>query len=79
MDLIFNLLTATTLMAGGTDTTAFQQQATNGAQAPAITMQVSPGSSGAYASARVPGVAGGYIRNNAVAAPSQTDFQLGGR
>ena len=77
MDLIFNLLTATTLMAGGADTTTFEQQATTSAPTPATTMQASPGTGGAYASARVPG--GGYIRNNAVAAPSQTDFQLGGR
>ena len=77
MDMIFNLLAATTLMTGGADTTTFERQATYGAQAPATTMQTSPGSGGAYASARVPG--GGYIRNNAVAAPGQGDFQLGGR
>jgi hypothetical protein len=76
MDMIFNLLAATTLMTGAPDTTAFEAQASNAVRSPATTTQVSRDFGGAYASTRG---SGDQIRNNTVVVPSQNDFQLGGR
>ena len=73
MKTIITLLTTTMLVAGATSAMAFDRQATDDAAGYAISQQAAHGFGGAFASAR------GTVRNSAVNARSQSDFQLDGR
>jgi hypothetical protein len=74
MKTLIALLTTTMLVAGATSAMA-AQQGSNQAEDYALSVQASRGVSGAYASAREPGI----VHNNTFGVSTQNDFQLQGR